>query len=95
VEHVRREVYLGPFFTATAFERAFAQFRGLYNVRPLHVSCAPDVLERYCAVFERSIDAHARSASIRYAGIPLAAAVMPPGTIAFAGEVEEARMGAW
>lgn len=54
------------------------------------------MLAHYCALFERSADAaHARAAQIRYDGIPLAAAVLPGGTVAFEGEVDEERMGDW
>jgi hypothetical protein len=96
MEHVRREVFLGSSFSAAAFERAFTQFRELYHVRPTRVSCAPDVLEHYCELFERSADAaHAHATQILYDGIPLAAAILPGGTVAFEGEVDEERMGDW
>jgi hypothetical protein len=96
MERVRREVYLGSSFSAGAFEQAFERFRELYHVRPSRVACAPDVLARYCALFERSAEtAHRRGAHVRYEGIPLAAAVLPSGTVAFEGEVDEERMGDW
>jgi hypothetical protein len=85
---------LGRQFSPVEFERAFAGFQQLYHVRPLRVLCSPDVLERYCALFERSVeDAHRRA--VRYEGVPVAAAVLPIGTIAFEGEVDENRMGDW
>jgi hypothetical protein len=78
------------------FERAFDQFRELYNVRPLRVLCAPDVLARYCALYERDSERALRqSGRIAYEGIPLVAAVIAPGTIAFEGQVDEERMGDW
>lgn len=94
LEHVRKEIRLGAAFSPEAFERAFALFRSLYNTRPLRVSCSPDVLQRFCELYERSAqDAHGRA--IRFEGIPLCAAVLPPGTIAFEGEVDPDRMGDW
>jgi|GEM_PF-646292 len=96
LEHVRREVQLGASFAAPAFERAFAQFVELYNVRPLRVLCSPDVLARFCAVYQRSPDvAHLHSNQARFEGVPLVAAIMAPGSIAFEGEVDEERMGDW
>lgn len=94
MEHVRREVYLGPAFDAAAFEDAFANFRQLYHIKPERVVCAPDVLTRYCALFERSVE-NAHRESIRFDGIPLVAAILAPGTIAFEGQVDEERMGDW
>ncbi|HTV74436.1 MAG TPA: hypothetical protein VME66_12140 [Candidatus Acidoferrales bacterium] len=96
MEFVRKEVYLGPMFSAQAFESAFAQFRSLYNVVPLRAVCSPDVLARFCALYERSPEsAHLHSTRLRYEGVPLVAAILAPGTIAFEGEVDENRMGDW
>ena len=94
LEHVRREARLGRHFSPDEFERAFASFAQMYHVRPQRVLCSPDVLERFCALFERSADAGHRRA-VRYEGIPLTASVLPAGTIAFEGEVDEGRMGDW
>jgi hypothetical protein len=93
LERVRWTLALGTAFDDAAFERAFARFRELYHVRPQRVLCAPDVLSRYAAVFARAGDAHARA--LRYDGIPLASAILAPGTIVFEGEVDEERMGDW
>jgi hypothetical protein len=96
LEHVRREIQLGPRYSRQAFERAFGRFAELYGVRPLRARCSPDVLARYCALFERSeVVAHLHSALVVYEGVPLLAAVLAPGTIVFEGEVEETRMGDW
>jgi len=96
LEHVRREFHLGSGFSQAGFERAFAQFRELYNVKPLRAICAPDVLARYCALYERSAEtAHLHSARIVFDGVPLVASILAPGTIAFEGEVDEERMGDW
>jgi hypothetical protein len=96
VEHVRREVRLGAGFTASDFERAFRQFVEFYNVQPKRILCPPDVLSRFGSLFEGSLDAaHRGAGSLRYARVPLVAAVLPPGTIAFEGEVDEERMGDW
>jgi hypothetical protein len=93
---VRREVEVGKAFSEDAFERAFAHFREMYNVEPQRVLCAPDVLARYCLLFERSEDfAHQHSGRVRHAGVPLEAAVLAAGTIALEGEVDEDRMGDW
>jgi hypothetical protein len=94
LEHVRREVRLGSNFAAEAFERAFDRFVQTYNVKPALARCSPDVLERYCRLFESGVDA-ARQREIRFRGIPLFAAVLPSGTIAFEGEVDSDRMGDW
>ena len=94
LEVVRREVWLGTRFGARDFERAFAKFRELYAVLPQRVLCSPDVLERYCALFEASAD-EAHRHSIRYEGIAMVTAVIPPGRIIFEGEVDEERMGDW
>ncbi|MGD0967117.1 MAG: hypothetical protein ABR949_02420 [Candidatus Aquilonibacter sp.] len=94
LEHVRREVRLGSNFAAEAFERAFDRFVQTYNVMPVLARCSPDVLERYCRLFESGVDA-ARQREVRFRGIPLLAAVLPSGTIAFEGEVDSDRMGDW
>lgn len=63
-------------------------------MRPLRVLCAPDVLQRYAALYGRTADdAHSRALS--YDGIPLVSAIVAPGTITFEGEVDEERMGDW
>jgi hypothetical protein len=96
MERVRKEVRIGETFTAAAFEAAFEQFRALYSVRPTHALCSPGVLERYCAVYERSPEiAHRHSSRITYDGIPLVTAVIAPGTIIFEGEVDDVKMGDW
>jgi hypothetical protein len=94
LEHVRREVRLGANFAAEAFERAFERFLQTYNVPPAIARCSPDVLERYCRLYERG-DEVARQREVRYRGVPIHAAVLPAGTIAFEGEVDEDRMGDW
>jgi hypothetical protein len=96
VEHVRREVRLGPGFSSNDFERAFQHFVEFYNVPPLRIACPPDVLSRFGTLFERSGEAaHRASGRLAYQGVPLVAAVLPRGTIAFEGEVDEERMGDW
>ena len=85
---------MGRGFSSADFERALASFRELYNVAPVVVCCSPDVLDRYCALFSRSRDA-ARHIDIVHDGIPLVAAVLAPGTVAFEGDVDENRMGDW
>ena len=94
LEHVRREVRLGSQFAAEAFERAFARFVQTYNVAPLLARCSPDVLDRYCRLFEHAGEACLRR-EVTFRGIPLLAAVLPTGVIAFEGEVDEDRMGDW
>lgn len=91
---MRREVRLGSNFAAESFERAFDRFVQIYNVQPALARCSPDVLSRYCRLFEAGEDV-ARAREVRFRGIPLVAAVMPSGTIAFEGEVDEDRMGDW
>ena len=93
LEHVRREVRLGRHFSPAEFERAFRSFQQLYQVRPSRVLCSPDVLDRYCEIFRQSGEAHRRE--VRYEGLPVVASVMPPGTVAFEGEVDQDRMGDW
>lgn len=85
---------LGFGFSAGEFERAFASFRQIYTSDPSIVVCSPDVLERYCRLFEGG-DPGASARSLRFRGVPLAAAVLPPGTVAFEGDVDEDRMGDW
>jgi hypothetical protein len=93
---VRREVRLGREFSRAEFGAAFAAFRQTYNVAPLRALCAPDVLARYCELFERSADiVHQHSLQLRYESVPLTAALLAPGTVAFEGEVDEERMGDW
>jgi hypothetical protein len=91
---VRREVRLGPEFAVEAFERAFERFVQTYNVPPSVARCSPDVLDRFCRLFESTGEA-ARHREVRYHGIPIFAAVLPEGIIAFEGEVDEDRMGDW
>lgn len=66
----------------------------MYHVRPNRVLCSPDVLERFCSLFEDSAGV-AHSGEVRYEGILLCAAVLPPGMVAFEGAVDEERMGDW
>jgi hypothetical protein len=66
----------------------------MYNVRPQRVVCSPDVLARYCDLYAVSWD-RSGGGIVRFEGIPLAAAVLPPGTVAFEGEVDPDRMGDW
>ena len=91
---MRREVRLGADFAPESFERAFRRFVEIYNVDPKLARCSPDVLERYCGLFEADAEAGNRR-EVRYRGVPLLAAVLPQGTIAFEGEVEAERMGDW
>jgi hypothetical protein len=91
---VRREVRLGSKFAAAAFERAFDRFVQLYNVAPEIARCSPDVLERFCRLFESDPGA-ATQRDVRFRGVPVVAAVLPVGTIAFEGDVDEDRMGDW
>ena len=96
LERVRCEIVLGPAFTAEAFDDAFAAFRRLYNVAPWRALCAPDVLARYCDLHERRrTRIHQHSTRLFYRGVPLTAAILAPGTVAFEGEVDEERMGDW
>ncbi|MDE2481605.1 MAG: hypothetical protein KGN02_05410 [bacterium] len=85
---------LGSEFAAEAFERAFDRFAQTYNVQPQLARCSPDVLERYCRLFEAGEDV-AQRREVSHRGIPLVAAVLPAGIIAFEGEVDEDRMGDW
>jgi hypothetical protein len=96
VEFVRREVRIGATFTRGDFERAFATFRQTYNVAPSRALCAPDVLARFCALYEsQRVTVHMASTRLRFEGVSLVAAVLPPGTVAFEGEIDEERMGDW
>jgi hypothetical protein len=56
--------------------------------------CSPDVLERYCRLFERGNEA-AHRREVRFRDVPVYAAVLPAGTVVFEGEVDEDRMGDW
>lgn len=96
LERVRREVRIGREFSRGEFDAAFTAFRQTYNVAPLRALCAPDVLARFCELYERSAErVHEHSLHLRYEGVPLVAALVPPGTVAFEGEVDEERMGDW
>jgi len=96
METVRREVRLPEAFDRGAIEAAFDAFRLLYHVAPTRISCSPDVLERFCLLFAGgAADAYLYSARPRFRDVVPAAAVLPPGTIAFEGEVCEERMGDW
>ena len=96
MEVVRREFAIGVYFTAEAFGDAFAAFGRTYNVAPLRVLCAPDVYARYCDLFERDPAAsHRHSTRPTFDGVPLQTAILPPGIVAFEGEVDEERMGDW
>ena len=96
MEFVRREALLGNTFTRDQFEGGFATFKQTYNVAPLRALCAPDVLARFCELYERRTEhVHQHSLRLHYQGVPLVAAVLAPGTIAFEGEVDEERMGDW
>jgi hypothetical protein len=94
LERVRWQVALAPKFDEAAFEDAFTGFRRLYHVRPERVLCAPDVLQRFAALYSRSAD-DALSRRLRYEGIALESAILSPGTIVFEGTVDEERMGDW
>jgi hypothetical protein len=87
-------VELGTAFDEAAFETALAGFRRLYNVAPLRVLCAPDVLGRFAALTGRSPDDALRR-ELRFDGVPVVSAILAPGTIVFEGEVDEERMGDW
>jgi hypothetical protein len=52
------------------------------------------VLDRFATLFEGD-DVAASGRTLRYSGVPLAAAILAPGTVAFEGEVDENRMGDW
>ena len=93
LEHVRREVRLTRHFSPAEFERAFRSFQQLYQVRPNQVLCSPDVLGRFCEIYERPEDTNRRE--LRFDGVRVSAAIMPPGMVAFEGEVDQDRMGDW
>ncbi len=63
-------------------------------MRPERVLCAPDVLQRFAALYARSAD-DALSRRLRFEGITLESAIVAPGTIVFEGQVDEERMGDW
>ena len=65
----------------------------MYHVHPQAVLCSPDVLDRFSEIYGHSGEAHLRE--MRFEGIRVIAAVMPPGTVAFEGEVDPDRMGDW
>ena len=85
---------LGSTFGAQAFDDALGGFRRLYNVPPVRVLCAPDVLARFAALNGRSSD-DALQRALRYDGLPVVSAILAPGTVVFEGEVDEERMGDW
>ncbi len=91
---MRWTVALGARFDEAALDAALAGFRRLYNVAPLRVVCAPDVLSRFAALMARSSDA-ALARSLQYEGMPVRSGILAPGTIVFEGEVDEERMGDW
>ena len=93
LEHVRREVSLGRHFSSAEFERAFRSFQQMYQVRPTRVLCSPDVLDRYCELYARAGEGHRRE--LRFDGVRVSASIMPPGTVAFEGDVDPDRMGDW
>ena len=94
MERVRWQVALGASYDDAAFAEALIGFRRLYGVAPARILCAPDVLQRAAVLFARSADA-ALARELRFEGIPLARAIVAPGTIVFEGEVDEERMGDW
>lgn len=93
LEHVRREVRLSRHFTPAEFERAFRSFAQMYHVPPREVLCSPDVLGRFCEVYARPEDTH--RGELYFEGVRMCAAILPPGMVAFEGEVDEDRMGDW
>jgi hypothetical protein len=96
MEFVRKEVHIGSVFSEEDFARAFARFRELYNAAPKRLQCSPDVITRFCELYQRSEHiALAYSARLEYEGVPLTAGILAPGTIALEGEVDENRMGDW
>lgn len=94
MERVRWTVMLGATFDEDALARALAGFRRIYNVAPLRVLCAPDVLARFATLHARSGD-DAFALALRHEGLPVASAILAPGTIVFEGEVDDVRMGDW
>jgi hypothetical protein len=94
LERVRWPALLAPDFDTAAFEAAFTGFRRLYHVRPERVLCAPDVLQRFAALYAKSAD-DALTRRLRFEGIALESAILAPGSIVFEGSVDEERMGDW
>ncbi len=95
MEHVRREVRVGAVFDDVAFARAFARFGQLYHVAPTRAFCAPDVLARFCELYDRPAATHRHSTQLRFEGVPLVAGILAPGMLVLEGEVDEERMGDW
>ena len=96
VEFVRREVRIGSDFDADRFGEALASFRAQYSVMPERGVCAPDVFARAAELFAGSAAAaHRHSTRVRFAGIPIVAGVVAPGSIVFEGNVDETKMGDW
>ena len=95
MERVRCEIPVGDAFDDRDFAAAFARFRELYHVVPQHASCAPDVFARFCAVFASASATHRHATALRFEGVALAAAILPPGTLVLEGEVDEVRLGDW
>jgi hypothetical protein len=58
------------------------------------VLCAPDVLQRFAALYARSPD-DALARHLRHDGVGLESAILVPGTVVFEGLVDEERMGDW
>jgi hypothetical protein len=94
LERVRREIVLEARFGASEFVRAYESFVQTYNVAPHVARCSPDVLDRYCRLFELGDEA-ARQREVRFRDVPVFAAILPSGTVVFEGEVDEDRMGDW
>jgi hypothetical protein len=86
-------VHLGRHFSSAEFERAFRSFAQMYQTPPTQVLCSPDVLDRYCELYGRSGEAHRRP--MQHDGVRISASIMPPGMVAFEGEVDAGRMGDW
>ncbi len=63
-------------------------------MRPERVLCAPDVLQRFAALYAKSAD-DALTRRLRFEGIALESAILAPGSIVFEGSVDEERMGDW
>jgi len=93
LERVRCEVRLKPRFDERTFSAAFGRFRELYNVAPLHAACSPDVLIRLGELAAHRGDR--LGDLICHDGVPLYAAILPPGLLVLEGEVDEDRMGDW
>jgi hypothetical protein len=87
---------VGGRFGAGDFERAYQRFVEFYNVRPERIECAPDVMLRFGSLFRGAEDSVLeRRGTVMYQGIPVFAAVLAPGTLAFEGQVDEEKMGDW